>query len=121
MEAVQTIAVVPFFHRFRGLNVALIGPHVDGRVEVKRPGASPCAELHFIMRVRAAGVEDDRLARCHVRTDVLCPQLAMDQRGRDLAAVGLQSTQEPWDDNINQLLAGSIVLGPGVRWFRCRT
>ena len=91
MNAVKPIAVIPFIYRLRRLDMTLIKPHVDGRVEVEGPGTSPCPKFHFIMGICAPRIEEDSLACFHVDSDISFPQIAMYQCRRDLTPIGLQS------------------------------
>ena len=112
MNAVKPITVVPFFHRLRRLEMALIKSHIVWRVEAKRPRAPPCSKLHLIMGIGAPRIEDNSLARFHVNSDILLPQIAMYQCWRDLTAVRLQSPQESRYGYIDKLLASSVIFWP---------
>lgn len=112
VDAVKPIAVVPFIYRLRGLDVTLIRPHVEGRVEIGGPGTSPCPELHFTVGVCASGIKEDSLARFHVNSDISFPQIPVDQGWRYLTPVRLQNPQKPRYNPVDELLARSVVFQP---------
>ena len=90
MNTVQPITIVPFIHWLGRLYVSLIVSHVYWRLEMKRPGTSPCPKLHFVVGIGAARVEDNSLSRLHINSDVLLPQVAMYQGRLDVSSFRLQ-------------------------------
>ena len=78
-DAVEPVAVIPLLHRLRGLNVALLKPHIDWRFEVKCPGAPLCSKFHFVVGIGTSRVEDNRFTCFHIYSHIVLPEVPVNQ------------------------------------------
>lgn len=96
LDTVQTIAVFEFLCRLTHSHVPEVLSLVFSRFDLM-PFASPHTNLHFMVSVICASIENIDVPIRKICPDVTFPKVSVDERWFDLTAIFFERAQKPWD------------------------